>query len=57
MTDWAYFARWVNERFGTPTRRNPLGELASLRTTGTFDDYAKSFLAHVARAGPLNEQQ
>jgi hypothetical protein len=40
-----------------PTRRNPLGELASLRKTGTVDDYTEHFLAHVARAGPLNEQQ
>jgi hypothetical protein len=57
VTDWAYFARCVNERFGPTTRRNPLGELASLRKTGTVDDYTEHFLAHEARAGPLNEQQ
>jgi hypothetical protein len=40
-----------------PTRRNPLGELTSLCKTGTVDDYTKHFLAHVARAGTLDEQQ
>jgi hypothetical protein len=55
--DWAYFAQCVNERFGPPTRRNPLGELASLHKTGIVDDYIKRFLAHVARVGPLDEQQ
>ena len=57
MTDWAYFARCVNERFGPPTRRNALGELASLRKTGMIDDYTEHFLAHVACVGPLDEQQ
>jgi hypothetical protein len=49
------FAKCVNERFGPPTRRNPLGKLTSLRKTGTVDDYTERFLAHVARAGHLNE--
>jgi hypothetical protein len=31
-----------------------LGELVSLRKTGTVDDYTERFLAHVARAGPLD---
>jgi hypothetical protein len=57
VTDWAYFARCVNERFGPHTRRNPLGELASLRKTGSVGDYTECFLAHVARAGTLDEQQ
>jgi hypothetical protein len=57
VTDWAYFARCVNERFGPPTRRNPLGELAALRKTGTVDDYMERFLALVARAGTLDERQ
>jgi hypothetical protein len=56
VTNWAHFARCVNERFGPPTRRNPLGELASLYKTGTVDDYTKRFLAHVARAETLDEQ-
>jgi hypothetical protein len=57
VTDWAYLVQCVNERFGPPTWRNPLGEFASLRKTGTVDDYTEPFLAHVARAGPLDEQQ
>ena len=56
MMVWAYFARCVNERFGPPTRHNPLGELASLSKTGMVDDYTERFLTHVARAGPLDEQ-
>ena len=52
VTDWAFFAHCVNEHFGSPTRRNPLGELASLRKTGTVDDYTERFLAHAACAGP-----
>ena len=39
VTDWAYFARCVNERFGPLTRDNPLDKLASLRKTGTIYDY------------------
>ena len=57
VTDRAYFARCVNERFRPPTWGNPLGELASLRKTGTVDDYTEHFLAHVACVGPLDEQQ
>jgi hypothetical protein len=38
-----------------PTWRNPLGELVSLRKTGTVDDYTKLFLAHVARTRPLDK--
>lgn len=57
ITDWDYFARCINERFGPPARRNPLGKLASLRKTNTVDDYTEGFLAHVARARALNEQQ
>jgi hypothetical protein len=56
MTDWAYFALYVNEHFGSPTRHNPLGELASMRKTSSNDDYTECFLAHVARAGTLHEQ-
>ena len=57
MMDWAYFAQCVNERFGPPTWCNPLVELASLRKTGTIDDYTEHFLAHMAHAGALDEQQ
>ena len=55
VTDWAYFACCVNERFGPPTRRNPLGELMSLHKTSTVDNYTDHFLAHVAWAGVLDE--
>lgn len=48
-TDWAYFACCVNERFSPPIRHNPLG--------GNVDEYTKCFLAHVARAETLDEQQ
>jgi hypothetical protein len=34
-----------------------LGELASLRKTGTVDDYTKRFLALVAHAGNHDESQ
>lgn len=57
IIDWAFFACFVNECFGLPTRCNPLGELASLRNMGTIDDYTEHFLAHVAHAGTLDEQQ
>ncbi|XP_066351724.1 uncharacterized protein [Miscanthus floridulus] len=53
--DWAYFARCVNERFGPPTWRNPLGELASLRKTTTIDDYIERFPVHIAWADTLDE--
>jgi hypothetical protein len=55
VMDWVSFAWRVNERFGPPTRCSPLGELASLRKTGTVDGYMECFLAHVARAGNLDE--
>jgi hypothetical protein len=32
-----------------------LGELTSLRKKGIVDDYTEPFLAHVARAGHLDE--
>lgn len=57
VTDWAYFAKCVNECFGPPTWRSPLGELAALRKTRTVDDYTESFLAHIARVGHLDEIQ
>jgi hypothetical protein len=41
----------------SPTRHNPLGELVSLCKTSTVDDYTECFLAHVARARALDEQQ
>ena len=50
-----FFAHCVDERFSPPTRRNPLGELMSLHKTGTVDNYIDHFLAHVARAGVLDE--
>lgn len=56
VTDWAFFARYINKHFGPPTRRNPLGEPMSLRKIGTADDYTEHFLAHVARAGALDKQ-
>jgi hypothetical protein len=57
MTDWTYFAKCVNERFGPPTKCNPLGELTALRKTCSVDDYTKRFLAHVTRVGHLDEIQ
>jgi hypothetical protein len=57
VTDWAYFVCCINERFGPSTWRNPLGKLASLCKTTTVDGYTERFLAHVARAGTLDEQQ
>jgi hypothetical protein len=55
VTDSMNFAKCINEHFDPPTRRNPLGELTSLRKTDTVDDYTERFLAHVARAGHLNK--
>jgi hypothetical protein len=55
VTDWAYFTQCINERFGPPTRHNPLGELASLRKTSTVNDYTECFSAHVARVSYLDE--
>lgn len=56
-TDWTYFIPCVNERFGPPTRRNPLGELAALRKAGIVDEYTERFLEQVAHTGNLNKQQ
>lgn len=55
VTDWAFFACCVNESYDHPTRRNPLGELMSLRKTGTVDDYIEHLLAQVTRTGALDE--
>lgn len=52
VTDWGYFYHCVNKRFGPLTRHNPLGELVSLRKTGTIDEYTERFLVHVV-PGPL----
>lgn len=41
IVDWKYFAGLVNECSGPPSRSNPLEELASLRKTGTIDDYTE----------------
>ena len=57
ILNWGLFSRLVNERFGPPTRANPLGELATLRRTSTVDAYTESFLALVARVGDLQELQ
>jgi hypothetical protein len=48
VTNWGYFACCINERFGPLTRRNSQCELASLRETGTINEYTERFLAHVA---------
>jgi hypothetical protein len=48
-TGWAYFACCVNECFSPPIRHNLQG--------GNVDEYTKRFLAHVARAETLDEQQ
>jgi hypothetical protein len=57
VTEWSYFAHYINESFRPPTWHNPLGKLASLRKTTTVDEYTERFLAHVARTEPLDEQQ
>jgi hypothetical protein len=54
---WSQFCEFVNQRFGPPTRSNPLGELCHLRYTGSVDDYQAEFLTLLARCGGVSEPQ
>jgi hypothetical protein len=54
---WSQFCELVNQRFGPPTRSNPLGELCHLRCTGSVDDYQAQFLTLLARCGGVTEPQ
>jgi hypothetical protein len=54
---WSQFCELVNQRFGPPTRSNPLGELCHLRCTGSVDDYQSEFLNLLARCGGVTEPQ
>lgn len=50
---WPRFADFVNMRFGSPIRNNPLGELAQLWRTYTVEVYQKQFLALLCRTKSL----
>jgi hypothetical protein len=54
---WSQFCELVNQRFGPPTRSNPLGELCHLRCIGSVDDYQTEFLTLLARCGSVTEPQ
>jgi hypothetical protein len=52
---WARFTELVNQRFGPPSRSNPLGELCHLRRQGSVADYTKAFLTHLSRCDTITE--
>jgi hypothetical protein len=54
---WSQLCELVNQRFGPPTRSNPLGELCHLRCTGSVNDYQAEFLTLLARCGGVLEPQ
>jgi hypothetical protein len=54
---WSQFCELVNQRFGPPTRSNPLGELCHLRCTGSVDAYQSDFLTLLARCGGVTKPQ
>jgi hypothetical protein len=54
---WSQFCELVNQRFGPPTRSNPLGELCHLRCTDSVDAYQSDFLTLLARCGGVTEPQ
>ncbi|CAO2152414.1 unnamed protein product [Urochloa humidicola] len=53
----ARFVELVNLRFGPPMRSNPLGELISVKRTGSVADYQDQFLTHLARCDDVTEAQ
>jgi hypothetical protein len=52
---WARFTELANQRFGPPSRSNPLGELCHLRRQGSVADYTEAFLTHLSRCGTITE--
>jgi hypothetical protein len=53
---WPRFSQLANQRFGPPTRSNPLGELCHLRLQGSVVDDTEAFLTHLSRCNTLTEQ-
>jgi hypothetical protein len=45
----------ANQRFGPPSRSNPLGELCHLRRQGSVADYTEAFLTHLSRCDTITE--
>lgn len=52
-----HFIELVNIRLGPPLHSNPLGELVSLRKTGSISEFLEQFLALHHHTNPLSEQQ
>jgi hypothetical protein len=52
---WACFTELVNQRFGPPSRSNPLGELCHLRRQGSVADYTEAFLTHLSHCDTITE--
>jgi hypothetical protein len=52
---WPCFSQLANQRFGPPTRSNPLGELCHLCLQGSVADYTEAFLAYLSRCDTLTE--
>jgi hypothetical protein len=52
---WACFTKLVNQRFGPPSRSNPLSELCHLRRQGPVADYTEAFLTHLYRCDTITE--
>ena len=47
----------INIQFGSPSRSNALGELISVKPTGTVAEFNKNFNALLCRAPQLPEDQ
>jgi hypothetical protein len=43
------------QRFGLPSRSNPLGELCHFRQQGSVADYMEAFLMHLSRCDTITE--
>jgi hypothetical protein len=54
---WQQFIQLVNTRFGLPLPNTPLGGLATLRRTGSVDEFAKQFMALSCRDPLIIEPQ
>jgi hypothetical protein len=52
---WARFTELTHQRFGPPSRSNPLGELCHLRRQGSVADYMEAFLTHLSRCDTITE--
>jgi hypothetical protein len=57
IPSWAWFAEFVNMRFGMPLRTNSLAELKDLRRTGSVEEYQWQFSILLCRCDDLSPSQ